>query len=181
MLLKQEPQRQHLACLGTWVLYHNLRIMIQYLLSGFELELYSMHEYYYIYWWGLLQLAVMGKPRSKHVSAKSAVWGAMCVTAQASRSWCFTSPLLRRCLRAMWRTSSRLCCSLPSQAEKGGITDVCDHTWLFFSIGSGDWSQAGSLSGSLWPAGPSHWPLQHFLPSVNFYCTCGTVGKLFWK
>ncbi|KAI1239910.1 N-alpha-acetyltransferase 35, partial [Lamprotornis superbus] len=36
MLLKQEPQRQHLACLGTWVLYHNLRIMIQYLLSGFE-------------------------------------------------------------------------------------------------------------------------------------------------
>uniref|UniRef100_A0A8D0IC96 N-alpha-acetyltransferase 35, NatC auxiliary subunit n=2 Tax=Sus scrofa TaxID=9823 RepID=A0A8D0IC96_PIG len=51
MLLKQEPQRQHLACLGTWVLYHNLRIMIQYLLSGFELELYSMHEYYYIYWY----------------------------------------------------------------------------------------------------------------------------------
>ncbi|XP_040211448.1 N-alpha-acetyltransferase 35, NatC auxiliary subunit isoform X2 [Rana temporaria] len=51
MLLKQEPQRQHLACLGTWILYHNLRIMIQYLLSGFELELYSMHEYYYIYWY----------------------------------------------------------------------------------------------------------------------------------
>uniref|UniRef100_A0A8B9Q5I6 N-alpha-acetyltransferase 35, NatC auxiliary subunit n=1 Tax=Apteryx owenii TaxID=8824 RepID=A0A8B9Q5I6_APTOW len=51
MLLKQEPQRQHLACLGTWVLYHNLHIMIQYLLSGFELELYSMHEYYYIYWY----------------------------------------------------------------------------------------------------------------------------------
>ncbi|XP_045436031.1 N-alpha-acetyltransferase 35, NatC auxiliary subunit isoform X3 [Pipistrellus kuhlii] len=51
MLLKQEPQRQHLACLGTWVLYHNLKIMIQYLLSGFELELYSMHEYYYIYWY----------------------------------------------------------------------------------------------------------------------------------
>ena len=51
MVLKQEPHRQHLACLGTWVLYHNLRIMIQYLLSGFELELYSMHEYYYIYWY----------------------------------------------------------------------------------------------------------------------------------
>lgn len=50
LLMKLEPQRQHLACLGTWVLYHNLRIMIQYLLSGFELELYSMHEYYYIYW-----------------------------------------------------------------------------------------------------------------------------------
>ncbi|XP_074992065.1 N-alpha-acetyltransferase 35, NatC auxiliary subunit-like [Calonectris borealis] len=51
MLLKHEPQRQHLACLGTRVLYNNLRIMIQYLLSGFELELYSMHEYYYIYWY----------------------------------------------------------------------------------------------------------------------------------
>ncbi|KAF3817887.1 hypothetical protein GH733_013736 [Mirounga leonina] len=53
MLLKQEPQRQHLACLGTWVLYHNLRIMIQYLLSGFELELYSMHEYLseFLYAW----------------------------------------------------------------------------------------------------------------------------------
>lgn len=50
LLMKIEPQRQHLACLGTWILYHNLRIMIQYLLSGFELELYSMHEYYYIYW-----------------------------------------------------------------------------------------------------------------------------------
>lgn len=50
LLMKLEPQRQHLACLGTWILYHNLRIMIQYLLSGFELELYSMHEYYYIYW-----------------------------------------------------------------------------------------------------------------------------------
>uniref|UniRef100_A0A4W4DW98 N-alpha-acetyltransferase 35, NatC auxiliary subunit n=1 Tax=Electrophorus electricus TaxID=8005 RepID=A0A4W4DW98_ELEEL len=51
LLMKLEPQRQHLACLGTWVLYHNLRIMIHYLLSGFELELYSMHEYYYIYWY----------------------------------------------------------------------------------------------------------------------------------
>ncbi|XP_077456300.1 N-alpha-acetyltransferase 35, NatC auxiliary subunit [Stigmatopora argus] len=51
LLSKYEPQRQHLACLGTWILYHNLRIMIQYLLSGFELELYSMHEYYYVYWY----------------------------------------------------------------------------------------------------------------------------------
>uniref|UniRef100_A0A3B4A0S7 N-alpha-acetyltransferase 35, NatC auxiliary subunit n=1 Tax=Periophthalmus magnuspinnatus TaxID=409849 RepID=A0A3B4A0S7_9GOBI len=50
LLMKLEPQRQHLACLGTWILYHNLRIMIQYLLSGFELELYSMHEYYYVYY-----------------------------------------------------------------------------------------------------------------------------------
>ncbi|XP_063050957.1 N-alpha-acetyltransferase 35, NatC auxiliary subunit isoform X1 [Engraulis encrasicolus] len=51
LLLKLEPGRQHLACVGTWVLYHSLRIMILYLLSGFELELYSTHEYYYIYWY----------------------------------------------------------------------------------------------------------------------------------
>ncbi|XP_017785984.1 PREDICTED: N-alpha-acetyltransferase 35, NatC auxiliary subunit isoform X2 [Nicrophorus vespilloides] len=43
--------RSHLACFGTWILYHTLRIMIMYLLSGFELELYSAHEYYYIYWY----------------------------------------------------------------------------------------------------------------------------------
>ncbi|KAK9751818.1 Mak10 subunit, NatC N(alpha)-terminal acetyltransferase [Popillia japonica] len=43
--------RPHLACFGTWILYHTLKIMIMYLLSGFELELYSVHEYYYIYWY----------------------------------------------------------------------------------------------------------------------------------
>ncbi|XP_075970669.1 N-alpha-acetyltransferase 35 isoform X1 [Anticarsia gemmatalis] len=39
------------ACFGTWVLYHVLRIMIAYLLSGLELELYSVHEYHYIFWY----------------------------------------------------------------------------------------------------------------------------------
>ncbi|XP_044256137.1 N-alpha-acetyltransferase 35, NatC auxiliary subunit [Tribolium madens] len=43
--------RPHLACFGTWILYHTLKIMIMYLLAGFELELYSRHEYYYIYWY----------------------------------------------------------------------------------------------------------------------------------
>lgn len=41
----------HLACFGTWILYHTLRVMIQYILSGFELELYSVHEYTYIFWY----------------------------------------------------------------------------------------------------------------------------------
>lgn len=49
--LKTESQRSHLACFGTWVLYHSLRIMIMFLLSGFELELYSTHEYHYIFWY----------------------------------------------------------------------------------------------------------------------------------
>lgn len=35
---------------STWVLYHCLRAMSMYLLSGLELELYSVHEYMYIYW-----------------------------------------------------------------------------------------------------------------------------------
>ncbi|XP_037080058.1 N-alpha-acetyltransferase 35, NatC auxiliary subunit-like isoform X1 [Pollicipes pollicipes] len=46
-----EPARHHLVCFTTWILYHVLRVMIQYLLSGFELELYSVHEYHYIYWY----------------------------------------------------------------------------------------------------------------------------------
>lgn len=35
---------------STWILYHCLRAMSMYLLSGLELELYSVHEYMYIYW-----------------------------------------------------------------------------------------------------------------------------------
>lgn len=33
------------------MLYHTLRVMVMYLLSGFELELYSVHEYHYIFWY----------------------------------------------------------------------------------------------------------------------------------
>lgn len=35
---------------GTWVLYHCLRAMSMFLLSGLELELYSVHEYLYVFW-----------------------------------------------------------------------------------------------------------------------------------
>lgn len=48
---KFDPPRHHLACFGTWILYYTLRIISMYLLAGFELELYSVHEYYYIYWY----------------------------------------------------------------------------------------------------------------------------------
>ncbi|XP_043223591.1 N-alpha-acetyltransferase 35, NatC auxiliary subunit-like [Amphibalanus amphitrite] len=51
LCLQLEPARHHLVCFTTWILYHVLRVMIQYLLSGFELELYSAHEYHYIYWY----------------------------------------------------------------------------------------------------------------------------------
>lgn len=46
-----EPPISHLGYFSTWVLYHVLRSMIQYVLSGFELELYSSHEYPYIFWY----------------------------------------------------------------------------------------------------------------------------------
>jgi len=49
--LQMESGRSHLACLGTWVLLHTLRTMIQYLFSGFELTLYSIYEYHYIFWY----------------------------------------------------------------------------------------------------------------------------------
>ncbi|XP_006607214.1 N-alpha-acetyltransferase 35, NatC auxiliary subunit isoform X2 [Apis dorsata] len=48
---KSDTPRSHLACFGTWILYHTLRVMVMYLLSGFELELYSVHEYHYIFWY----------------------------------------------------------------------------------------------------------------------------------
>ncbi|KAG7201584.1 hypothetical protein KM043_004329 [Ampulex compressa] len=49
--LKSDNPRPHLACFRTWILYHTLRVMVMYLLSGFELELYSVHEYHYIFWY----------------------------------------------------------------------------------------------------------------------------------
>ncbi|XP_012277568.1 N-alpha-acetyltransferase 35, NatC auxiliary subunit [Orussus abietinus] len=49
--LKSDAPRSHLVCFGTWILYHTLRVMVLYLLSGFELELYSVHEYHYIFWY----------------------------------------------------------------------------------------------------------------------------------
>lgn len=43
----KEPQ----PYFSTWVLYNSLRAMSMYLLSGLELELYSVHEYMYIFWY----------------------------------------------------------------------------------------------------------------------------------
>lgn len=46
-----DSNKEPLSYFSTWVLYHSLRAMSMYLLSGFELELYSIHEYIYIYWY----------------------------------------------------------------------------------------------------------------------------------
>ena len=37
--------------LGTWLLYHVLRLMVRYVVSGWELELYSGHEWAMMYWY----------------------------------------------------------------------------------------------------------------------------------
>merc|ERR1712045_1068089 len=42
---------KNMLYLSTWLLYHVLRVMIRYILSGFELELFSQHEYPYMYWY----------------------------------------------------------------------------------------------------------------------------------
>ena len=46
-----DNKRQHLACFGSWVLYHALNVMIEYILLGFELDLFNPHEFHYIYWY----------------------------------------------------------------------------------------------------------------------------------
>jgi len=48
--LEPNTERNHLTCLGSWTLHHTLKVMTQYVLSGFDLQLYSTHEYHYIYW-----------------------------------------------------------------------------------------------------------------------------------
>ncbi|CAD6998595.1 unnamed protein product [Ceratitis capitata] len=42
---------KHSSQFATWVLYNCFRAMLLYLMSGFELELYSVHEFMYIYWY----------------------------------------------------------------------------------------------------------------------------------
>lgn len=49
--MKTDPMRQHLACYASWVLYHTLCLMIDYVMMGFEYNLYSPFEYHYVYWY----------------------------------------------------------------------------------------------------------------------------------
>ena len=51
MLQGIDNKRQHLACFGSWVLYHALKVMIEYIFLGFELELFNIHEFHYVYWY----------------------------------------------------------------------------------------------------------------------------------
>lgn len=48
---KLDPQRQHLACFGTWLLYYIVHLMAEYILLGFEYRLYSPFELHYVFWY----------------------------------------------------------------------------------------------------------------------------------
>ena len=45
------PQESHTGYFVSWVLYHILQIMTDYLQLGFEYDLYSLFEYHYIFWY----------------------------------------------------------------------------------------------------------------------------------
>lgn len=49
--VKFDSQRQHAACFSTWVLYYILQLMIEFVLLGFEFDLYSPFEVHYVYWY----------------------------------------------------------------------------------------------------------------------------------
>ena len=51
LTLKLDPQRQHLSCYGTWLLYYIIRMMIEFVVLGFEYHLYSPFEYHYVFWY----------------------------------------------------------------------------------------------------------------------------------
>ncbi|XP_046864841.1 N-alpha-acetyltransferase 35, NatC auxiliary subunit-like [Xenia sp. Carnegie-2017] len=51
MVIAVEPKREHFACFGSWVLNRTLNVMIQYLILGLELQLFSAHEYHYLFWY----------------------------------------------------------------------------------------------------------------------------------
>lgn len=51
LTLKLDPQHQHLSCYGTWLLYYVIRLMIDFVVLGFEHHLYSPFEYHYVFWY----------------------------------------------------------------------------------------------------------------------------------
>ena len=51
LMAKFDPQRQHLACYSTWILYYITHLFIDYIHLGFEYNLYSHFEHHYIIWY----------------------------------------------------------------------------------------------------------------------------------
>lgn len=51
MIIQQKLPIPNLPCFSSWILFNNLNLMYLYLISGFELELFSKFEYHYVYWY----------------------------------------------------------------------------------------------------------------------------------
>ena len=50
-LAQQKIPINHLSYFGSWLLFNSLNVMDLYLVTGFELDLYSIYEYHYVYWY----------------------------------------------------------------------------------------------------------------------------------
>lgn len=46
-----DPQRQHLSCYCTWLVYYVSKLFVDYILLGFEYNLYSPYEMHYVFWY----------------------------------------------------------------------------------------------------------------------------------
>lgn len=51
LMAKFDPQRQHLACYSTWILYFISQLFIDYIHLGFEYNLFSPFENHYVFWY----------------------------------------------------------------------------------------------------------------------------------
>ena len=51
LTLQIDPQRQHLSCYCTWLVYYVSKLFVDYILLGFEYSLYSAFEIHYVFWY----------------------------------------------------------------------------------------------------------------------------------
>lgn len=51
LTLQLDPQRQHLSCYCTWLVYYIAHLFVDYVILGFEYNLYNVYEYHYVYWY----------------------------------------------------------------------------------------------------------------------------------
>ena len=65
---KFDPQRQHLACYSTWILYFISQLFIDYIHLGFEYNLFSPFENHYVFWY--LEYAYGWQQTALKMSAK---------------------------------------------------------------------------------------------------------------
>ena len=132
LLIKTEPNRSHLACLGTWVLYHTLQTMINYTLAGFELELYAPYEYHYVYWYLselLFAWLVSTLHRADNFLLEHETLSGTLSSGALSMKSCVGDALPPLCLPAS--LSFLICDAVQMSVETGNM-----FFWYFFGLGT---------------------------------------------